>query len=60
MLLHKPVFNPEGAMVDSIDSVEWEETKDELRELRTLVVHIDGGKPKRGIQICEIQALSGG
>ena len=46
-------------MVDSIDSVEWEETKDELRELRTPVIHIHGGSRKRGTQACEIQALAG-
>ena len=58
--LHQPVLNSQGKMVDSIDSIEWEETKDELREIRTPVIHIDGGNRKRGTQICEIQALSGG
>ena len=43
-----------------MDSIEWEETKDEPRELRTPVIHIDGGNRKRGTQACEIQALSGG
>ena len=60
VVLHKPFVNDEGKMVDSIDSIEWEETKDELRELRTPVIHIDGGNRKRGTQACEIQALSGG
>ena len=60
ILLHKLVINHENKMVDAIDSVEWEETKEELRELRTPVIHIDGGNRKRGTQACEIQALSGG
>ena len=50
----RDVFNPEGAMVDAIDSVEWEETKDSIREERVPVIRIAGGNRKRGIQACEI------
>ena len=47
-------------MADSIDSVEWEQMRSELGELRTPVIRIDGGIRTRGSQACEIQALSGG
>ena len=57
---YRPVSNHEGTVVDSIGSVEWEETRHELRELRAPLVYIDGGSRKRGTHICEIQALSGG
>ena len=42
LLLNRPVINHETKMVDSIDSIEWEETKDDLRKLRAPVIHIDG------------------
>ena len=45
--------------MDSVDTVDWEETKDEIRELRTPVIQIRGGSRKGGTQACEIQALAG-
>ena len=46
--------------VDSIDSVEWEDTKDEIRELKMPVIIVDKGPRRRGIQACEIQHMIGG
>ena len=40
-------------MVDAIDHIEWEDSKDEIRELRTPVIIIDGGPRKGGIKACE-------
>ena len=60
VITRQPVFDPQGMTVDAIDSLEWEESKDEIRKLRVLVIIIDGGPRKRGIQACEIQCLSGG
>ena len=56
----RPAFNPEGAMVDVIDTIEWEDTKDDLREIRTSVIIIEGGPRGRGTQTCEIQNMLGG
>ena len=36
-------------MVDAIDSVEWEEEKDALRETRVPIIRITGGNRNRGI-----------
>ena len=47
-------------MVDAIDYIAWEETKQEIRETKVPVIHIDGGSRKRGTQACEAQALTGG
>ena len=46
-------------MVDAIDHVEWENSKDELRELRTPLVIIEGGPRGRGTQACEIRNMLG-
>lgn len=46
--------------MDSIDSIEWDETKDELSEIRNPLIHIDGGIRERGTQACETRAPSGG
>ena len=45
--LSKPVINHENKMVDAIDGIEWEETRKELREIKTLVIHIHGGNRER-------------
>ena len=60
VITKRPAFNPQGVPVDSIDSVEWEESKQEIRELKVLVIMIDGGSRRRGIQACEIQHMKGG
>ena len=60
VLVNKPIVNSEGKMLDSRDGVEWEQTKEEVREIRTLMIDIDAGSRSMGTQACEIQALSGG
>ena len=56
----EPMINSRGAMVDAIDHVTWDESKDEIRDLRTPVIISDGRPRKRGIQACEIQNMLGG
>ena len=55
----RQVFNPVGAMVDAINHVEWEDSKDELMELRVPAVIMEGGPRGRGTQACEIQNMLG-
>ena len=60
VVTRRDVFDPKGAMVDAIDYVEWEETKEEIRELKMPVIMVDNGSRRRGIQACEIQHMLGG
>ena len=53
----RQAFSPEGAIVDAINHVEQEKSKDEPRELRTPVTIIEGGPRRRGTQACEIQNM---
>ena len=56
----RQVFYSYGAMVDAIDHVEWENSKDGLRELRMHVIIIEGWPRGRGTQTCEVQNMPGG
>ena len=37
VITRRDVRDPQGAMVDTIDHVEWEDAKEEIRELKMLV-----------------------
>ena len=53
------VTNHENDTADSIYSIDWEDMKDELRELMAQVMQINGGSRRRGTQACEVQSLAG-
>ena len=49
----RQVFNPEGAMEDAIDLTEWEEKKEEVRELRIPITRISRFHCKRWPKLVE-------
>ena len=59
VIIRRDVHDPQGAMVDTIDHVEREDAKQEIRDLKMLVIVIDRRPRKRGIQACEIQNMLG-
>ena len=46
--------------MDSIDEVEWLDTKEAIREEKQPIIRISGGNRKRAILACEVQELTGG
>ena len=53
------MINPLGAAVDAVDHLEWEDSKDELRQLKTPVIITHEGLRRRGNRACEIQHMFG-